>query len=117
MSESRTVMFEPAFPFPSILFTEVGFVIRELPPAMHRMRCMLFDSLPQVGREPYVHGGCLRTFEHINIEHISTVLAPERAGLRHIVCIRLQVLFHSPNRGSFHLSLAVLVHYRLPGSI
>lgn len=26
-------------------------------------------------------------------------------------------LFHSPNRGSFHLSLAVLVHYRLPRSI
>jgi hypothetical protein len=39
------------------------------------------------------------------------------AGLLHIVCNRLQVLFHSPNRGSFHLSLAVLVHYRLPRSI
>jgi hypothetical protein len=25
--------------------------------------------------------------------------------------------FHSPNRGSFHLSLTVLVHYRSPGSI
>ena len=37
--------------------------------------------------------------------------------LPHIVCIRLQVLFHSPSRGSFHLSLAVLVHYRLPRSI
>ena len=39
------------------------------------------------------------------------------AALRHIVCNWLQVLFHSPNRGSFHLSLAVLVHYRLPRSI
>ena len=39
------------------------------------------------------------------------------ARLRHIVCNWLQVLFHSPNRGSFHLSLAVLVHYRLPRSI
>ena len=39
------------------------------------------------------------------------------AGLLHIVCNRLQVLFHSPSRGSFHLSLAVLVHYRLPRSI
>ena len=29
-----------------------------------------------------------------------------------IVCIWFQVLFHSPNRGTFHLSLAVLVHYR-----
>ena len=39
------------------------------------------------------------------------------AWLRHIVGIWFQVLFHSPNRGSFHLSLAVLVHYRLPRSI
>ena len=38
-------------------------------------------------------------------------------GLLHIVGIWFQVLFHSPNRGSFHLSLAVLVHYRLPRSI
>jgi hypothetical protein len=29
-----------------------------------------------------------------------------------LVGTRFQVLFHSPNRGSFHLSLAVLVHYR-----
>ena len=38
-------------------------------------------------------------------------------GLPHIVGTGLQVLFHSPNRGSFHLSLAVLVHYRSPGGI
>ena len=41
-------------------------------------------------------------------------LAPE---LPHIVGRWLQVLFHSPSRGAFHLSLAVLVHYRLPSSI
>ena len=29
-----------------------------------------------------------------------------------IVSARFQVLFHSPNRGSFHLSLTVLVRYR-----
>ena len=28
------------------------------------------------------------------------------------VSIRFQVLFHSPRRGAFHLSLTVLVHYR-----
>ena len=33
-------------------------------------------------------------------------------GLPHIVGTGLQVLFHSPSRGSFHLSLTVLVHYR-----
>ncbi len=35
-----------------------------------------------------------------------------RIALRLFVSIRFQVLFHSPNRGSFHLSLTVLVHYR-----
>ena len=46
-----------------------------------------------------------------------TGLTAEWAWLLHIVGIWFQVLFHSPNRGSFHLSLAVLVHYRLPRSI
>jgi hypothetical protein len=34
-----------------------------------------------------------------------------------LVDVRFQVLFHSPSRGSFHLSLAVLVHYRSVSSI
>ena len=33
-------------------------------------------------------------------------------GLLLFVSIRFQVLFHSPRRGAFHLSLTVLVHYR-----
>jgi uncharacterized membrane protein YecN with MAPEG domain len=33
-------------------------------------------------------------------------------ALRQIICSRFQVLFHSPQRGTFHLSLTVLVHYR-----
>src|SRR4029079_7260795 len=37
-------------------------------------------------------------------------------GLRQLVSVRFQVLFHSPNRGSFHLSLALLLHYRLSRS-
>ena len=32
--------------------------------------------------------------------------------LQLIVGVRFQVLFHSPRRGAFHLSLTVLVHYR-----
>ena len=47
----------------------------------------------------------------------SAALAPEWSRLLHIVGIWFQVLFHSANSGSFHLSLAVLVHYRLPRSI
>jgi hypothetical protein len=38
-------------------------------------------------------------------------------GLRLLVSMRFQVLFHSPHRGSFHLSLTVLVHYRSLESI
>ena len=33
------------------------------------------------------------------------------------VSVRFQILFHSPHRGSFHLSLTVLVHYRSVSSI
>jgi hypothetical protein len=35
-------------------------------------------------------------------------------ALRLLVSLRFQVLFHSPQRGTFHLSLTVLVHYRSP---
>ena len=44
---------------------------------------------------------------------ISTALNPLLA-LQLFVGFRFQVLFHSPNRGTFHLSLTVLVHYRSP---
>ena len=37
--------------------------------------------------------------------------------LRPLVGNWFQVLFHSPNRGPFHLSLTVLVHYRSMSSI
>ena len=44
-------------------------------------------------------------------------IAPTGIALPLLVGIRFQVLFHSPRRGSFHLSLTVLVHYRSLGSI
>ena len=37
--------------------------------------------------------------------------------LRPLVSEWFQVLFHSPNRGAFHLSLTVLVRYRSLGSV
>ena len=46
-----------------------------------------------------------------------TRLSPEhrpRIALRLLVSLRFQVLFHSPQRGTFHLSLTVLVPYRSP---
>ena len=50
------------------------------------------------------------------IELIKDTVVTEWTWLLHIVGIWFQVLFHSANSGSFHLSLAVLVHYRLPRS-
>ena len=37
-------------------------------------------------------------------------------GLRPLVGIWFQVLFHSPNWGTFHLSLALLLRYRSSSS-
>ncbi len=42
---------------------------------------------------------------------------PSCKGLRPLVSAWFQGLFHSPVRGSFHLSLTVLVHYRSLRSI
>ena len=39
-------------------------------------------------------------------------VTPPDAMLRLFVGTWFQILFHSPRRGSFHLSLTVLVHYR-----
>ena len=36
-------------------------------------------------------------------------------GLRQLVSVWFQVLFHPPVRSTFHLSLTVLVHYRSLG--
>jgi hypothetical protein len=39
------------------------------------------------------------------------------SGLRPLVSVRFQVLFHSLIQGTFHLSLTVLVRYRSHRSI
>ena len=44
----------------------------------------------------------------------SALRLPKSMVLRPLVSTRFQVLFHSPHRGSFHLSLTVLVRYRSP---
>jgi hypothetical protein len=57
----------------------------------------------------------LDTLSHRPI--IQEVRSQATRALLLIVSIRFQVLFHSPNRGAFHLSLTVLVHYRSYTSI
>ena len=62
---------------------------------------------------------CRRMESQISNLKFQIAIRPEAewTGLLHIVGIWFQVLFHSASSGSFHLSLAVLVHYRLPRSI
>ena len=88
-----------------------------------------------MGRSPPLRVYCPRLAAHFVLAFASRTLAvtlatdnnsqthyakgrpSHLAVLRHIVSKWLQDLFHSPRRGSFRLSLAVLVHYRLPVSI
>ena len=58
---------------------------------------------------------CLRLATDINSLAHSPKGTPSEClttSLRPLVSIRFQILFHSPRRGSFHLSLTVLVRYR-----
>jgi hypothetical protein len=49
--------------------------------------------------------------------HPETKIAPRLTWLPLLVSTWFQVLFHSPHRGSFRLSLTVLVHYRSQANI
>ena len=53
----------------------------------------------------------INSLAHFSIGTISPI-PPKAEGLYQLDCARFQVLFHSSIRGSFHLSLTVLVHYR-----
>ena len=55
--------------------------------------------------------------ENNSLTHYTKGTPSPLAGLRLLVRTRFQVLFHSPLRGSFRLSLTVLVHYRSVSSI
>ena len=48
------------------------------------------------------------------VTHIKRTNCSINIVLLPLVSIWFQVLFHSPKRGSFHLSLTLLVHYRIP---
>src|SRR3989338_4392419 len=57
---------------------------------------------------PFSQAVCINSLAHSSIGTQSRTQAPASTPCRHVV----SVLFHSPHRGSFHLSLTVLVHYR-----
>ena len=62
---------------------------------------------------------CLQSLSSLGSPHVANSLGHSSIGtpsplarLRLLVGTWFQILFHSPTRGSFHLSLTVLVHYR-----
>ena len=56
---------------------------------------------------------CLKLATHINsLAHSPKGTPSGPKSLRPVVSIQFQILFHSPRRGSFHLSLTVLLRYR-----
>ena len=74
---------------------------------------------------PYSDSFSLRLPYSVNLANTSKSLTHYTKGTQShaysmlplLVCIRFQVLFHSLKKGSFRLSLTVLVHYRSVGSI
>jgi hypothetical protein len=73
---------------------------------------------------PYLDSVSLRLPYSVKLANASNSLTHYTKGTQSrinplllLVRTRFQVLFHSPNRGSFRLSLTVLVHYRSVESI
>ena len=63
------------------------------------------------------HLKCLTLLETVTRRLIMQKARRHPNGLRPLVSVWFQVLFHSFIQGSFHLSLTVLVHYRSLRSI
>ena len=63
------------------------------------------------------HLKCLTLLETVTRRLIMQKARRHPKGLRPLVSVWFQVLFHSFIQGSFHLSLTVLVHYRSLRSI
>ena len=90
----------------------------------HRVSCLIdATSRPVQTRFRFGSGcACLNLATPINSPaHSPKGTRSGRDALRHPLALppsvseRFQVLFHSPHRGSFHLSLTVLVRYRSSG--
>ena len=96
--------------YPTFNLAKVDHSVSRLPPPTWRpvQTRFRFGSVPQDLTLP---GKVTRRFIMQKARrHVITTLRP-------LVGRRVQGLFHSPARGSFHLSLTVLVRYRSLGSI
>ena len=104
-----------ASPCPWVAHSVSGLIPATIRPIQTRFRygfgCHSLNLATEINSQAHSPRGTLSGIAG-NIS-ISRALNPLLA-LQLIVGFRFQVLFHSPNRGTFHLSLTVLVHYRSP---
>ena len=77
-----------------------------------RVYCIQLDALFRLGFPAPSRLKRLSLLHTITPRPIMQEVRRHPFGLRPLVSNWFQILFHSPNRGSFHLSLTVLVHYR-----
>ena len=108
-------MFRLASPCPWVAHSVSGLIPATVRPIQTRFRygfgCYSLNLATEINSQAHSPRGTLSGIAG-NIS-ISRALNPLLA-LQLLVGFRFQVLFHSPNRGTFHLSLTVLVHYRSP---
>ena len=108
-------MIRLASPCPWVAHTVSGLIPATIRPIKTRFRygfgCHSLNLATEINSQAHSPRGTLSGIAR-NI-CISTALNLLLA-LQLLVSLRFQVLFHSPNRGTFHLSLTVLVHYRSP---
>ena len=104
-----------ASPCPWVAHSVSGLIPATIRPIQTRFRygfgCHSLNLATEINSQAHSPRGTLSGIAG-NIS-ISRALDPLLA-LQLFVGFRFQVLFHSPNRGTFHLSLTVLVHYRSP---
>ena len=105
--------FRLASPCPWVAHSVSGLIPATIRPVQTRFRygfgCHSLNLATEINSQAHSPRGTLSGI--VRNVCISTGLNSLLA-LQLFVGFRFQVLFHSPNRGTFHLSLTVLVHYR-----
>ena len=106
-------MFRLASPCPWVAHTVSGLIPATIRPIQTRFRygfgCFCLNLATKINSQAHSPRGTLSGIAPRTGLLLST---DTPLALQLLVSLRFQVLFHSPNRGTFHLSLTVLVHYR-----
>ena len=102
-----------ASPCPWVAHSVSGLIPATIRPIQTRFRygfgCYFLNLATEINSQAHSPRGTLSGIvRNVSISRVLNLLL----ALQLFVGFRFQVLFHSPNRGTFHLSLTVLVHYR-----